>query len=291
MEENTNSENLKKFIEEDFSFNDSQKVYWTKEEEDAVVEYLWLDETWLRNKIKWEYEDSAKEGREADLDIIYTFENLAEDACRKENQDAKDKIYREKIHKPLSKLVENIVFRYKLFRTDIDVNTLQKDSLSFILTKFANFKPSKNNKSYSYFGTCIKHYLIGEKKDNHKHQTSNLDFESHSEEVNAKNNYELGDINSLDESSKLFAYVVSEIKQELEKTNMSDNDRNVGHAIINIFENHENFLSKDSYSKNILYQLIKEYTGLQTKDITYSLSRFKVLYKVIKQNFIRNSNE
>ena len=29
---------LKHFIEDDFSFSDNQKVYWTKREEDAVVE-------------------------------------------------------------------------------------------------------------------------------------------------------------------------------------------------------------------------------------------------------------
>jgi len=289
MEENTNSKNLKQFIEEEFSFSENQKVYWTRKEEDAIVEYLWLDETWLKNKIKWEYEEADKTGRDPNLDMIYTFENLSEDACRPENQMAKDKVFRDKIEKPLSKLVENIVFRYKLFRNDIDVKTLQTDSMSFILTKFANFKPSKNNKSYSYFGTIVKHYLIGEKKDNHKHQTSNLDYESHKDEVNALKNYEIGDETHLDESSKLFRYVIGEIKKALEKTTLSDNDRNVGHAIINIFENHEDFLTKDSYSKNILYQLIKEYTGLQTKDITYSLSRFKVLYKVIKQNFISNS--
>jgi len=289
MGNNKDSEKLKHFIEDDFSFSDSQKVYWTKQEEDAVVEYLWLDETWLNNKIRWEYEEATKTSRDPDLDFIFTFENLSKDASRPENKLVKDKIFRDKLEKPLSKLVENIVFRYKLFRGDIDVKTLQIDSMSFILTKFANFKPSQNNKSYSYFGTIVKHYLIGEKKDNHKHQTSNCDYENHKEEVNALRSYELGDENHLDESSKLFKYVVDEMKRELEKTSLSDNDRNVGHAIINIFENHENFLSKDSYSKNILYQLIKEYTSLQTKDITYSLSRFKVLYKVIKQNFIRDS--
>ena len=108
MGDNKKSEKLKHFIEDDFSFSDSQKFYWTKQEEDSVVEYLWLDETWLRNKIKWEYAEAKKAGRDPDLDFIFTFENLSQDASRAENKLAKDKIFRDKLEKPLAKLVENI---------------------------------------------------------------------------------------------------------------------------------------------------------------------------------------
>ena len=65
---------------------------------------------------------------------------------------------------------------------------------------------------------------------------------------------------------------------------MSENDKNVGNALINIFETHE---VVKIYSKNNLYQMIKEYTNLKTKDITYSLGRFKTLFKITKHNFIK----
>ena len=152
------------------------------------------------------------------------------------------------------------------------------------MTKFSNFDPSQKTKAFSYYGTVIKHYLIGEKKDKYKDQQSHLDYEIFKEEVNNRSKYEMHDVSHLDESSKLFRFIISELKTEIKNTNLSDNDRKVGNAIINIFENHEKI---NIYSKNNLYQMIKEYTNLQTKEITGSLSRFKSLYKILKQSYIK----
>ena len=58
--------------------------------------------------------------------------------------------------------------------------------------------------------------------------------------------------------------------------------------IIEIFKNHEVL---GAYNKNHVYQLIKENTGLQTKDITYSLSRFRVFYRLLKQDFIKRDDD
>jgi hypothetical protein len=63
---------------------------------------------------------------------------------------------------------------------------------------------------------------------------------------------------------------------------LTKNDQKVGDAIVQIFKNHEII---GVYNKNQVYQLIKESTGLETKDITYSLHRFRVSYKILRQEF------
>jgi hypothetical protein len=263
-----------------------EKKYWNEEQEEAVEQYLRMSTVWLENKKKWELERAEEAQDEPDWDLILELEDLIDESNSPEVANKRERLFRDKIDQPLKKLVENIVFTYKLIRTDIDVKSLQWDCLGFVIEKFANFKPSKGKKSFSYYGTIIKHYLINEKKIKDEYQLSNLDYEVFSEEVNTIKKYELSDKDPLEESSKLFNYIISEIKRELSNTNMSDNDRIVGNAIVNIFETHEDV---QVYSKNNLYQMIKEYTNLQTKDITYSLSRFKTLYKITKENFIKKN--
>ena len=49
---------------------------------------------------------------------------------------------------------------------------MHADTLSFLVTKMHNFKPDKNKKAYSYFGTICKHYLLGQLiKDDKKVRT------------------------------------------------------------------------------------------------------------------------
>lgn len=269
-----------------FNFKQDQKVYWTEEQERAVEDYLKMSEVWLLNKIDWEKEEAKERKREVNWDFILQLEDLIERSKDPEVEYEREKLFREKIDRPLNKLVENIVFSFKLFRTDIDIKSLQHDCLGFVMEKFANFKPSKGKKSFSYYGTIVKHYLINERKIRYDSQSNHSEYESHKDEVNDIKKYELGEKDPLEESSRFFNYIISEIKRELVNTTMSDNDRNVGNAIVNIFETHE---TVQIYSKNNLYQMIKEYTDLQTKDITYSLSRFKTLFKISKQNFIKKN--
>jgi hypothetical protein len=160
--------------------------------------------------------------------------------------------------------------------------------------KFANFNPDKNAKSFSFFGTIAKHYLMGEKKDIDKSQQVNLDYDDHKEEADRKEVVELGEKSDLDTSFSLFSFVINNLENEIdkklrnpdEKKGLSDNDLKVADAIVQIFKSHELL---GAYNKNHVYHLIKEYTGLQTKDITYSLARFRVFYRLLKQDFIKDS--
>jgi hypothetical protein len=160
--------------------------------------------------------------------------------------------------------------------------------LSFVYGKFANFNPGKNTKSFSYFGTVAKHYLQGEKKELDKFIQTNLDYDCHRDEADGVDTFELHDKSDLDTSYTLFKHVIKSIEDELDKGHLSENDMRVGDAIIQIFKNHEIL---GAYNKNHVYQLIKENTGLQTKDITYSLSRFRVFYRLLKQDFIKRDDD
>ena len=74
----------------------------------------------------------------------------------------KNKIYNDFLRKPLDKMISSIIRRYKLYRKDMDFEEIHMDTHSFLITKIDKFKPSKEKKAYSYFGTICKNYLMGQ---------------------------------------------------------------------------------------------------------------------------------
>jgi hypothetical protein len=198
----------------------------------------------------------------------------------------KDKIFRKDIYKPLKKLVENIIYTYKLFRTDVEVRELQEDCMSFLITKMDRYDPSKGTRAFAFFGTIAKHYLMGEKKVSYKNMQLNINIEESSAEytLDEKNDSKNIELESEETNSIVFLEIIKKLEAELDNPKMLKNDKKVIEAIVFIFKRHEVI---NIYNKNLLYHLIKERTLLQTKEITYSLTRIREFYKNFKQDFLK----
>lgn len=270
-----------------------KKEYWTKETEDAVKEYLKNDFNFYQYKIdkhREEVEKSKEKKREIALneDFILINQSMIDHTNRREVIALKEKIFRESIYTPLTILVENIIFSFKLFRAGVDVKTLHNDCMSFILEKFCNFDPDQNTKSFSFYGTVAKHYLQNKKKEIDKETKSILDYENHSEEAEELSKFEIDEESELDSSMALFNHIIDIFEEVIDKSDISKNDAKVADAIVQIFKSHELI---GVYSKSAIYKLIKEHTNLETKDITYSLHRFKILYRLKKQEFVNKHKD
>jgi hypothetical protein len=68
-------------------------------------------------------------------------------------------IYNKWLRKPLDKMIESIIRKYKLYRKGETFEDLHTDTLSFLMTKVHKFETGR--KAYSYFGTICKHYILG----------------------------------------------------------------------------------------------------------------------------------
>lgn len=276
-----------------------KKEYWTSETEEAVKEYLKNDFNFYQYKIDKHIEDvgkSIEKNRanprfkviELDEDFILINESMLDYTSRTAVIRKKEEIFRSYIHKPLTRLVENIIFSFKLFRQGVDVKTLHNDCMSHVIEKFCNFDPDQNTKSFSFYGTVAKHYLQNKKKEVDKSTKVTLPYEIHSEEAEELSAFELDDESDLDSSLALFNHITDLFESEIERSDISKNDAKVAEAIVDIFKNHELI---GVYSKSSVYKLIKEHTNLETKDITYSLHRFKILYKLKKQDFVEKHKD
>lgn len=288
-----NSHNIKK------DKTAKSKEYWTKETEEAVKEYLKNDFNFYQYKIDKHIEDvekSIEKNRtnsrikiiDKDYDFILINQSMVDHTSRLEIVRKKDEIFRKHIHKPLARLVDNIIFSFKLFRSGVDIKTLHNDCMSHVIEKFCNFDPDQNTKSFSFYGTVAKHYLQNKKKEVDKSTKVTLDYEAHSEEAEELTAYELDDESDLDSSLALFNHIIDIFEGEIERNDISKNDAKVAEAIVDIFRSHE---IVGIYPKSSVYKLIKEHTNLETKDITYSLHRFKVLYKLKRQEFVQKHKD
>ena len=81
----------------------------------------------------------------------------------------RNKIYREEIHYALFKLTQNLIHTFKFYYTEeTNLEDLQHEVITFLLTKLDRFNPAFGAKAYSYFGTVAKRYLIASNQKNYK---------------------------------------------------------------------------------------------------------------------------
>ena len=77
------------------------------------------------------------------------------------DQDERSKIYENEIHYAFFKLTQNIIHTFKFYHTEVEnLEHLQHEIITFLLSKIHLFDPGKGAKAYSYFGTIVKRWLI-----------------------------------------------------------------------------------------------------------------------------------
>jgi hypothetical protein len=193
----------------------------------------------------------------------------------------KNKIYNEFLRKPLDKMISSIIRRYRLYRKDMDFNEIHTDVHSFLMTKVDKFKPSKNKKAYSYFGTICKNYLMGQILKDQKETNRKVSYEDISSTIEERPDmlYHI-DEDVLDLDSVIIEYTIK-LKDFVETQSLTDNEKKLGLALIDVFEKYETiFTSTDNskFNKNLILLSLREMTNLTTKEIRVSLKKFKSLY-------------
>ena len=230
---------------------------------------------------------SKKRGRKAVKENY--FDVREENAVRKfllaETSYEKNKIYNEFLRGPLDKMISSIIRRYKLYRKDMDFIEIHCDTHSFLMTKVDKFKPSKEKKAYSYFGTICKNYLMGQIIKDQKETNRKVSYEDVSESIEERPDmvYHIDD-DVVDTSVIIFKYI-KELKSFIENENLNDNERKLGYALVDLFDNYETIFSgadNNKFNKNVILLSLREMTNLNTKEIRSSIKRFKKLYILIQ---------
>ena len=230
---------------------------------------------------------SKKRGRKA-VQTNY-FDVREEDAVRAfllaDTFEEKNKIYNEYLRGPLDKMISSIIRRYKLYRKDMDFREIHTDTHSFLMTKVDKFKPDKNKKAYSYFGTICKNYLMGQIIKDQKETNRKISYEDISSSLEERPDmlYTIDD--EVIESDFVISTYLDELRDYVQNENLSDSEKKLGFALIDLFENYETIFSgtdNNKFNKNIILLSLREMTNLTTKEIRNSMKKFKKLYSVVQ---------
>jgi hypothetical protein len=193
----------------------------------------------------------------------------------------KNKIYNEFLRHPLDKMISSIIRRYKLYRKDMDFEDLHSDTHSFLMTKIDKFKPSKEKKAYSYFGTICKNYLMGQIIKDTKDTNRKISYEDISTDLENDQNlsYSIDD-EDFDSESLIKSFLI-EMQNYMATKDLSDNEIKLGEALIEIFRNYDTIFlgtSNNKFNKNIILLSLREMTNLTTKEIRTCLKKYKLIY-------------
>jgi predicted SprT family Zn-dependent metalloprotease len=201
----------------------------------------------------------------------------------------KNKIYNEFLKKPLDKMISSIIRRYKLYRKDMDFTDIHVDTHSFLMTKIDKFKPSREKKAYSYFGTICKNYLMGQIIKDQKETNRKISYEDISSNLENNENFAYYIENDSLDSEKVIKHFLIELERFIREENLSENEIKLGHALYDIFENYDSiFIGNDNnkFNKNIILLSLREMTNLSTKEIRGSIRKYKNMYYTLIQQMV-----
>tara|TARA_R110000796_G_scaffold90657_1_gene194585 strand:- start:195 stop:920 length:726 start_codon:yes stop_codon:yes gene_type:complete len=216
------------------------KNYFTQETEDAIVKYN-------------------------------SFDSDTQDEIR-------SKIYETEIHYPFFKLTENIIHTFKFYYTEVDeIEHLQHEVITFLLSKIHLFDPSRGAKAYSYFGTIVKRYLILSNQKNYKKRVEKSPYESLLDDPNHSYTPSLDD--ARDPLSEYIEEFVEHVTENIYELFPKEIDAKIADAILELFRKRENI---EIFNKKALYIFIREQVNVKTPKITKIADK---LYVIFKKNY------
>jgi hypothetical protein len=269
-----------------------QRMYFTQDTEDAILEYVKADDQRLRNEIY-------------DTRIAYSFYKLAENIIHTfkfyyTDTDTIEELKHEVIAFLLEKLslyhhskhindrLRKIIVReykeqyvngsFQEFTGNSPVVT-QEQINEFIsnlnvsadcLNVIDKLHPPK---AYSYFGTIVKRYLIIYNDKNYKKLQDKADISEVNEEDEMfidKNNEE-----EKTEMSEFMDIYINFVNNNLYKLFPKKNDAKTADAIIELFRRRDTL---EIFNKKALYIYIREITDVDTPQITKIIKKLKVIY-------------
>ena len=242
------------------------------------------------------------------------FSKDAEDAIVRYNStsspEEKSQIYQDHIHWPFYKLTQNIIHTFKFYYTDgVDnLEDLQHEIITFLISKIHKFDPTRGAKAYSYFGTIVKRWLIVYNDKNYKKKINNVsiqDLNHYSQldndnpsfvkplnrdkdifniteeaEFSEKDVKDEKDYKYEDRLSMFIDQYVNWVTERIYELFPKKNDAQVADAILELFRKRDHI---DVFNKKALYIYIREMVDVKTPKITKIAGK---LYSIFKAKYL-----
>ncbi len=209
----------------------------------------------------------------------YYFTDETEDAIVRYNAstdfDERSKIYGDEIHYAYFKLTQNIIHTFKFYYTEVDqIEHLQHEIITYLLSKIHLFDPSRGAKAYSYFGTIVKRWLILYNTKNYKKRIQKVDVVEL--DRNDDFRYNPGEEIIKSDLDKYMDLYVGHVSENIFDLFPKGNDAQIADAILELFRKRENI---EIFNKKALYIYIREMVDVKTPKITRIAQQLHTIFK------------
>ena len=202
-------------------------------------------------------------------DAIVLYNNTADPEVR-------SKIYDRDIHYAFFKLTENIIHTFKFYHTEVsNLEHLQHEIITFLLSKMHLFDPTKGAKAYSYFGTIVKRWLILYNTKNYNKKIKKVDVDVLTKE-NSTYVYSQDSGSYKDDLNKYIDIFVKHVSDNIYELFPKKNDAQKADAILELFRKRENL---EVFNKKALYIYIREMVEVKTPKITKIADKLHNIFK------------
>lgn len=206
--------------------------------------------------------------------------------------DIREKIFRDEIHQPFQKLVENVFNTFKFSYFETGPQDVQKECLTHLVANIHKYDPNrqsktdpnKKTKAYSYFSIIAKHYLILLNNTNYKKFNQNIEISEERDENTIQLQQE-DKYYDRQEMSDFIKLVIEFWEKNVNKIFTKQRDLNIANAVVELFRNSDRI---DAFNKKALYLYIREMAMCKTQQITKVINRMKQYHDNIQKAYLEN---
>ena len=202
-------------------------------------------------------------------DAIVLYNNTSDPEVR-------SKIYESRIHYAFFKLTQNIIHTFKFYHTEVDnLEHLQHEIITFLLSKIHLFDPTNGAKAYSYFGTIVKRWFILYNTKNYKKKIKKVPTDVLLKEGSGYS-YNMDSGKQKDDLNKYIDLFVDYTTENILELFPKKNDAQIADAILELFRKRENL---EVFNKKALYIYIREMVEVKTPKITKIADKLHDIFK------------
>jgi len=190
--------------------------------------------------------------------------------------EVRSRMYEEHIHYPFFKLTQNIIHTFKFYHTEVqDLEHLQHEIITFLLSKMHLFDPTRGAKAYSYFGTIVKRWLILYNTKNYKKKINKIPVEELTKDNSSFSKYSENTLIKTD-LDKYMDIFVDHVSENIFDLFPKKNDAQIADAILELFRKREDL---EVFNKKALYIYIREMVDVKTPKITKIADKLHDIFK------------
>jgi len=200
-----------------------------------------------------------------------------------EFQAERDELYTIQILPAFDKLAENLILIYGFAKGRHSFDALKNDCITFLYETLHKFDASRGTKAFSYFNVVAKNWLILNTRKRKKvydnsypiHELASFNAFDRNTIVNYQTAAAPEDIMIQAERRNEIQEILKSLQGQVE----NHNDVKCIEAILIVFEKIDDL---DLLNKRAIYVYIREISGLNSKQLSTSMSTIRKLYRQIK---------